>query len=250
MSRRRKRSKTQTESFQDRVKSNPQKPNVLLEGDSWFGFLPWDNISNHVKATGKYNVHDVSNSGEEMLDMLSGKSRMQLIRSMKACQFDYILWSGGGNDIFSNLYFFLNGDSSNALPKRFKNKVNQLEQAYFDLCYLRDEYCPAAKIITHEYDYVYDTGKSIDIGPLTVAGPWLKPSLDALGVPLDRRKELLRMLIETFSVMLERVELSNKNFVVAKTQGTLKQEHWNDELHPNQEGFKLISQKMIDLMNK
>lgn len=237
--RRKHKPKTRLQRFKSDAKRNPEKPSVLAEGDSWLGrSLPGKNLGDYVEESGKYNFFNIANSGEEMLEMLSGVRRKRLKKYLQFHNWDYILWSGGGNDIFADLGFYMEGD-------RMIRRMKQLEYAYKDLADLRDTYAPHAQIITHNYDRVQASGKALKVGLLTVAGPWLKPALEAREVSVERWDSLLEGYMIAYGLLLDRLSREIPNFKFVRTHGTISPDEWSDELHPNEAGFEKLANVII-----
>lgn len=164
--------------------------------------------------------------------------------------FDCILFSGGGNDIVAaNLPVLLNTYKSGYTWEdclnmvRFRRRLLEIEHVYLDLADLRDDYQPSAYIFTQGYDYAIPTGKGVRIFGFEVAGKWIKARMDAENIPEGFHRTILDHMLSEFDNLLIRLEQTIPRCVHVRTQGTLKDPDWANELHPTTAGFKKIAAK-------
>lgn len=247
--------------YRDIKKSRPEAVGMLLEGDSWFAYpmIVSTNIVNELKQlNGSAIVQlDASHSGDDARQMLCGEQFAYLFRVMaeEKLAFDCILFSGGGNDIVAqNLPVMLNAyqpgmtweDCLN-MP-RFRRRLSELEAVYLDLADLRDDYQPAAWIFTHGYDYAIPTGEGFKVLGVTVAGKWIKARMDSKNIPENFQRKILDHMLAEFDNMLIRLEQTVPRCVHVRTQGTLKDSDWDNELHPTPEGFRKITNKFQEAL--
>ncbi len=242
--------------YRDGRKARPEPVGMLIEGDSWFAFPMWlrTNIVAELKNINEDKIVqlDLSASGDEARQMLSGDEFAELYRIMaqENLQFDCILFSGGGNDIVStNLPVLLNtyhaGDTWEDclnMP-RFRRRLQEIENAYLDLADLRDDYQPDAWIFTHAYDYAIPSGKGVRLLGLEAAGGWLKEVMDARNIPAILQQEIVNHLLSEYDNLLIRLEQTHDKWRHVRTQGTLADDEWGDEMHPTTAGFKKVAAK-------
>lgn len=233
------------------VKHHPERPIILSEGDSWFSFPTRKNIIDHIQKMGKFDLYRLERSGDEIVEIMSGKQKRKLRNLLIKYPFDLILFSGGGNDITSEDLFSLLNDRSkvksweDAINKeRFYRRLEHIKNAYLDLIDLRDDYRETCTIMTHGYDYPIPCDKGACIFGYRVTGPWMKPYMEQNNITSKTEQRFIaKWLIQHFDEMLKDLESKTKNFIYIKTAGTLDPEDWGDELHPTSAGFKKIADK-------
>jgi hypothetical protein len=247
--------------YRDGKKARPKAVGMLLEGDSWFGFPMWltTNIVNELKNTFQDKIVqlNLSQSGDEARQMLCGEQFAGLYKVMaqQRLQFDCILFSGGGNDIVStNLPVLLREYTPGATWEdclnmaRFQRRLDEIEFAYRDLADLRDDYQPNAWIFTHAYDYAVPSGQGVRILGLEVAGGWLKEVMKGWRIPPKIQQEIIDHMLAQLDDRLIKLSQTHRNWKHVRTQGTLKDNEWHDELHPTSAGFKKITAKFKDAL--
>jgi hypothetical protein len=200
---------------------------------------------------------NLSASGDEAREMLCGDQFAELYRILaeERLTFDCILFSGGGNDIVStNLPVMLNNYENGMtwedclnMP-RLNRRLQEIENAYRDLADLRDDYQPNAWIFTHSYDYAIPSGKGVRILGLEAAGGWLQEVMNARSIPPKMQQEIIDNMLARLDDMLIRLGQTHENWKHVRTQGTLSDGEWADELHPTSAGFKKVTAKFQDAL--
>lgn len=249
--------------YRDGKKSRPRAVGMLFEGDSWFAFPMWlrTNIVAELKNTFQDKIVqlDLSASGDEVREMLCGDQFARLYQAFadEGLTFDCILFSGGGNDIVStNLPVMLRTYKEGMTWEdclnmtRFARRLEEIENAYRDLADLRDDYQPNAWIFTHSYDYAIPSGKGVKILGLEVAGGWLKDVMDARHIPPKVQQDIVDHMLSNFDDMLLKLEQTHDKWRHVRTQGTLTDKDWEDELHPTTAGFKKIAGKFVTALGE
>ncbi|WP_028021537.1 SGNH/GDSL hydrolase family protein [Enterovibrio calviensis] len=249
--------------FKDLVELHPKAKKVLAEGDSWFAYpgkyaylgrAP--NIIAHLNKKDDLVIYDASSNSDEAIEMLSGKQKFSLLKRISHTEFDYILFSGGGNDIVGryDFGFLLNTKTPEMTwrqcinDKRLKLRFTQIASTYEYLCELVLMYSKKkdVKIVAHTYDYPIPSPrgyKAFDIIPLRE--PWLYPYFYQKEIfDHQDQKNIITYILKKFHEALKRISRRYPSLVVVNTQRTLRENHWNDEIHPTSEGFKLISEKI------
>ncbi|MEI6356450.1 MAG: hypothetical protein WCP53_05035 [Verrucomicrobiota bacterium] len=119
--------------------------------------------------------------------------------------------------------------------------MDQIEAAYEELVDLRDDHRPGCVIFTHAYDLAIPTGKAIKLPGLKV-GPWMQPYLSQRGIddPAMQR-QIIRYMLEQFGELMSKLEKRHHGIVYVRTQGTLEDTQWGDELHPAAAGFTQVA---------
>ncbi len=234
---------------------------IIAEGDSWFDyplegdpFRAGDVISRLEDIIPYPILKALPTRGDETRFMLGVKQRAKLkaLLEDRTRDFNVLLFSGGGNDLVGDsLRLWLrkreavNGNVKLALSDvGFGGLLNLVRIAYEDLLDLRDEIVAKSpgrsiKVFLHEYDWAIPSGSGV-----CGYGPWLKPSLDDRNWhdPSEARAVVQEMLVR-FAAMLGDVARQYTDVIVVKTQGTLQDSEWHNELHPNRAGFRKIAAK-------
>jgi len=245
----------------DALRRTPSKVGFLVEGDSWFSFPKWlrTNVLQELRDIndGKAAFLNFADTGDDARGMMSGKQFDELLMLLEErrrdstgeLRFDAILFSGGGNDIVGPGLLSLLKPYQDGMTEhdclhqvRFDSRLRQIEAAYEELIILRDDYLTGVPIFAHTYDYLQPTGK----GVLT-AGPWLLDYLaaDKYGkkIKTELHAPLVRLLVDGFNGMLDRLVANHANVIKVDARGTLLPTEWQDEIHPSAAGFRKIANK-------
>ena len=256
----------------------PDRLNIVSEGDSWFAYPPAgifagkpSNLISYLSkwTKGKANFLTLASSGDEAVDMISGKQKHKLIDIIRWHKepgttgrkpLDLILFSGGGNDLVGRNDFerFLKKSNTGTTAQsyvnlgRLKRKGKQIKLAYDELVDIRNQYSPTTRIISHTYDYPYpsDTGGEF-LGGLIRTKAWMKRFMDdpAVAVPDALQVEVIKLFFDTIGDSLTALGNKRNGLEIVETRGTLKGEKaWLNEIHPNSKGFKAIAAKIFKEM--
>lgn len=246
--------KSRFQEYLDKLAADPGKVGILSEGDSWFA-LPLPSRPNIVdvlikKFSGHAAWYRLEASGDESRVMLAGAQWEKVCKTLARprARFDVILFSGGGNDIVGRCLLPLLRQRENWMTwrdcineRRLQNRLNQIEGAYHELLALRDDYQPNAWVFAHDYDRAIPGDKPIRLGPFKV-GPWMKPHLESKGITNRQdQRQIVWFMLDRFSQLLQKLEQSYPRFHHVRTQGTLTENEWGDEIHPTKTGFEKIA---------
>ena len=254
------------------------KPVVISEGDSWFGYPDGclashngSNIIDHIEDTERFNIFRLESNGDEAGCMMTGKQKAFMIYALKEINKNlkkisnsvkpyvaYILFSGGGNDIVGkgDMPRFLNKwqdgmDAYSAINwgglSGFDSEIERIRDAYETLIEIRNKHSPNTMIVTHGYDLLPPSGKKARfLGGLIKSGPWIKPFMTAKGINDPAiQQEIINIMIEKFNNMLDHFEQTTDNFIKTETVGTINANQWINEIHPNKQGFKKVANKFL-----
>jgi len=229
---------------------------MLIEGDSWFAFpmVLRTNITAELKRINQDKIVQLpaAKVGNEIRAMLCGDQYAYLFEVMAEdnLSFDCLLLSGGGNDIVDvNLPALLNQYESGMMwedclnMRRFNRRLQEIESAYLDVADLREDYQPAAWIFTHAYDYAIPSGQGVRILGIEAAGGWIQEQMDAKAIPAGFQRQIIDYMLARFDDRLIQLEQAHEKWCHIRTQGTLKDSDWGDELHPTTAGFQKITAK-------
>ena len=246
---------------------------LIAEGDSWFDY-PMHDVLQMLEDEHLFDVESVAHKGDCVEDMAHSKGQFEeFARRLEKLLSDEkvpraILLSGGGNDIAGDEFAILLNHAASRLPPLNEDIVRgvidvRLKEAYArlisSLTAIAKSYLgQPIPIVTHGYDYPIPDGRGFMGGWWKLPGPWLQPGFERKG-HLDRTKNTLviEQLIDRFNAMLAAVsalpEFAHVHYLdlrgTLKHDGTYKQ-HWANEMHPNETGFELVTQKFANLIGK
>lgn len=170
-------------------------------------------------------------------------------------KFAGILFSGDGNDIIGRALLPLLNAGVEGRPwmncinlVRFDRRLQEIENAYHDLADLRDDYQPEAYIFIHAYDFPIPGDKPMHVG-LMRAGPWMKPHINSKGItnPTSQRA-IMTYMLKRLDGLMQKLEQQHQRVIYVRTQNTLTDKEWDDEMHPTTEGFKRIAAVLQDAL--
>jgi hypothetical protein len=229
----------------------------VADGDSWFDYplpvLDPKDVRDSLTGIGSPRpiILKLAYVGATTTALLGVEKRNRLIAALKNPlngPIDFIMFSGGGDDLVGNQFRFWLRDASAAHgdPRGAVNHelladiLSVVLAAYADLAQIRQQYAPQALLLVHAYDFAIPTG----IGVCPAVGPWLKPSLDDRGwTGLADGSGIVRQILIEFKQRLLAFCATVPNAVLVETQGTLATNEWANELHPTPDGFRLIAEK-------
>lgn len=255
---------TDSRIYDQLVASHPSAKKVLAEGDSWFAYPrefilagPAANIVDQLAKRKDLVIYSTSSNGDEVVTMLSGKEKFSLLKRLKYSKFDYLLFSGGGNDIVGryDFDFLIRPWSQGATwqdcidEERLAIKLEQLRGAYKSLCELVAEFSAnkEIKIVTHTYDLAIPSEEGFELFDIVPMGKsWMYPYLKEKNIlDANDRKEIVKYIMIQFKEMLLGIENKYGSILkVVNTQGTLTESEWRNEIHPTSAGFKKIADKI------
>jgi hypothetical protein len=250
--------------FDDLVAQHPKARKILAEGDSWFAYPrqfiiagPSANIVDQLAKRKDLVIYSTASNGDEAVAMLSGEQKFALLKKLRHTHFDYLLLSGGGNDIVGRYDFdFLIRPRPNGggwldciHQERLAIKLRQLESAYLSLCEVVGEFSQnkEIRIVTHTYDLAIPDKSGFELFDVIPLGKsWMYPYLVKKGIadPGEQRA-IVAHIMGGFREMLLVVQARYPGLIkVVDTQGTLGESEWRNEIHPTSGGFRKIAEKI------
>jgi nitroreductase len=224
---------------------------LFAEGDSWFNYPLGHAVISQLQGLIHTPIANFAWPGAETRQLLGLHERQEIQKRLKdgpepGRKWDVLLFSGGGDDIVGDqMVLFLDRydptkPPETVLNKRFEEVLDLVMGAYQDLVKLRDQLSRNTLMVAHSYDYAWATGQGA-----CWLGPWLKPSLDYVGVPQGAAQHaVVGSMLKRFETRLQAVATAAGNFLIVPTPGTLKTAaEWANELHPKDPGFGLIARK-------
>lgn len=250
--------------YRDLVDERPDGIRILAEGDSWFAYprkfilLGSDaNVIDHLGGNPDLLIYNTSNNGDEASEMISGEQKFSLIKRLTYNEFDFMLFSGGGNDLVGryDFDFVLRERSDESMgwrecinDERLTLKLKQLECTYRILCQLVEEHStnPNIKIVTHTYDVAPPRQTGFELFDLFPLGKsWMHPYLEKYNIRNpDDQKAVVAHMLSGFRDMLRHVAVDHPILQVVDTHGTVADDQWRNEIHPTSQGFGLIADKI------
>jgi len=253
---------------------SPVSAGVLIaEGDSWFDY-PFNDVLQILEDDFLYDVESVAHKGDTVDDMAHSGGQFEefarrlekLLRANKVPR--AILLSGGGNDIAGDEFAILLNHAASSLPAINDDIVRGLIDVRLRAAYARiisglttiaQKYLGRPiPIVTHGYDYALPDGRGFWGGWGPLPGPWLEPGFQRKGhVDFGKNSAVVVKLIDRFNTMLKDVSATPgfEHVHYLNLRNTLKhganyEKDWENELHPTEVGFKLVSKKFADLIAK
>lgn len=237
----------------------PQLPlRIYAEGDSWFDFpfggKPFRKGDVIAKLAEKipYPILNDAVRGEEVRQMLGVTQRQRLVERLtdQKRNFNVVLFSGGGNDLVGDPFCLwirpksaTDGKPASAVDETaFAHALGVVRAGYEQLIDIRDRIIEREQgrriaVFIHAYDLAIPSGQGV-----CGFGPWLLPALKLQGWDgATEGKEILRIVMRKFDAMLQDIAFRRADVHHVKTQGTLGEGEWNDELHPTGPGFAKIA---------
>jgi hypothetical protein len=250
------------------IRRFPARTNLVAEGDSWFAYPPKgllfgrpSNVISHLRRKQRFNLLQLSSSGDEAVQILSGRSKLRLIEAIERHPVHFLLFSGGGNDLVGryDFDFFLrsgvdSSDWSDYLHHdRVERRIAQIRAAYADLLDFCSTYSrnPDIRVVTHTYDYAVPDPQGAEFvgGLLKLRGgrSWVYPYLRARNVPRRFDRTLVRHLIDCLAECLLELEAAHPaRLTVADTRGSVDPTRdWLNEIHPTSKGFGKIAERVF-----
>ena len=229
----------------------PTRPQLLSEGDSWFQHPTIADIIDHVSKF--YPVHCLSAAGDTMRNWArEGKIFAAIAERQPAV----LLLSGGGNDILGeDMRKFLaekfddaaEGEHSERFfGQIFGQELDAIVEIYRTVfSWLRANY-PQVQVLIHGYDYprplAADTKKT----------SWLGKYLTEKNILRAKdRTAAIHYMMDQFNQELEKVAAEFPEQVYyLDLRGIVRDDQWNDEIHPDDNGFQDVAQRFILKINE
>ena len=230
-------------------KRHPDYPVIVSEGDSWFQF-PHPNLKEIIDhLLDQYAVLSLGAAGDT-IDNYFRKG--ELFSALATEQADFLLLSGGGNDILGPEIKELLADDidedaapEGAQPERFlneqfKDKMERLSDIYRRIFERVQSDHPQVQVICHGYDYILPNPKT------GWFGVHLKDKVKRRG----DQKALADLLIDRFNEKMIETAKSFPNVHFLDNRNTVKEFLWHDEIHPNTKGFFDVALKFHQKLNE
>lgn len=220
------------------------RPVVVAEGDSWFLFpiLVKDTIDYVME---RYPVRSIAAAGDELEGY---KKTGQMLKEVAEIRPDYVLISGGGNDIIGPEIadMLLEGVAPGQSPRDYLNdeydrrteKLKELYTYFFDEL---DQHHSVKRVFVHGYDFV-----RADLEEKVIKKGWVNKHMleKKIDDPTDRSR-IINFLVDNFNQMLEDLSKDYDKVTYLNMRGQIASDEWHDEIHPNDVGFAKVGNGFI-----
>ncbi len=234
--------------YNDMVKKNPNLPRFVAEGDSWFQHPLLTDIIDQIGRY--YPVYCLSEAGDTIRNYLKEGQYLQAINEVDPAVF---LISGGGNDILgeSMVKFLHKGFEEAEEGKRparfftaaFKDELESVIEMYRTIFLDLQKRKPGMKVFVHGYDYPHPQASG------SKKRSWIGQYLDGCDICREGdRHAAVRYMMDEFNKRLKALteEPEFKEQVeYIDLRKTVKDNQWDDEIHPTDEGYQDVSLKFL-----
>jgi len=235
--------------FERAKRKMPGKPVVIAEGDSWFlyPFLVKDTIDYVMED---FPVRSIAAAGDTLENY---KNSNQLLTETADIRPEFVLISGGGNDIIGpEIVDILKKNAGKGLlPQEYLNekyperrkKLIELYSYFFEE--LRKHHS-VKHIFVHGYDYV-----RADQPEEVIQKGWVNKYMIEYGIKnAGDRERLIRYLVDNFNSDLEELVSKYDHVSYLNMRGLVNENEWYDEIHPNDAGFGKVGSQFINAIKQ
>lgn len=223
---------------------------IVAEGDSWFQYpiRLLDTLDHLYKL---YAIRSFAEAGDTLGHYLKEKEYLNAIKDEQAQIF---LVSGGGNDILGSQFQQFLRDTpaeDDITPGRylkgaFNDKLDDLEKWYRDMFTELHNRYPNLRILVHSYDYIIPV--DTDLQPKKTS--WLGKYMILKHMdPQAERESVIRFIVDEFNKRLQKVVAAFPGVVYyVNVRDIVARDSWYDEIHPTNDGFGLVADKFVDII--
>lgn len=247
--------------YAEKKRSGRQR--ILTEGDSWFDYPPHRNIIDWLDAEDEYALKRFEVSGDTVANMASDANLAMLQAAAKKEKPTCILFSGGGNDLFTKIasppdmkwiYLAFRDYTAGASARDhidavvWDKKKTEIRHGYVSVIEKLGQMAP---IIVHGYDYLVPNGDPVRYDGFRLTGPWILPALKKRKiVDEELQRGILRAIIDDFNEILESLARTYPlSLLHVDLRGTLdEKDDWGNEIHATEDGFDRISKQFADVI--
>lgn len=226
-------------------------PIVVAEGDSWF-LYPRPGVKDTLDyIMNDYAVYSLADAGDDVADYIKNN---ELITKVAELQPDFVLISGGGNDVLgSEIQSMLRQRVSDAKsPQAYiiedvlDAKMKFLDESYRTFFSKIKVLVPNVKIFIHGYDYIQGKRDQeiIDKG-------WANKYMIEAGImDFKERDHVIHFLVDRFNTILKGYEEEFDYVVYINNRNTVAYPEWMDEIHPNNIGYGKVAGNFLKRMKE
>lgn len=227
----------------------PDKPVIVAEGDSWFlfPFLVKDILDYLMES---FPVQSLAAAGDELGNY---KKDGKLLEAVAETRPKYVLISGGGNDIIGpEIEHILEANipvgqaATEYLNDKFDENLEKLKGLYRYFIEELKNHDSVEQLFLHGYDYI-----RVDHVEKFVAKGWVNRYMLERGMnDADDRERVIRHLIDSFNGILADLAKDDSFVTYLDLRGQVGEGQWHDEIHPNDEGYGILSKVFVEAINK
>jgi hypothetical protein len=272
-----------------RAGERPFQGHLILEGDSWFSYPVYDEVTEVLRDEFNYNTRSAAHHGDTAQEMAYLPGQLSQLESLFEDLVSdkhvprAILLSCGGNDVMDALAALMNPQGSGAAiwhPAVVQAVIHeQLPLAISALIgravALSDRYFRQKRpVLVHGYGNPVPDGRGFTF-VATLAGPWMKPVFirkgrasaedDEPGEELQANADAIEELMAIFNntILPGIAETANEQYAAdvvhyVDVRGVLSsrladddyQNDWANELHPTGEGFQKVAQVIDEAIRR
>lgn len=216
---------------------------IVDEGDSWFQYpFLLDDIVDNFNKEDDFAVFSLS-AGGDLIEHIAVHREYDEALSETAA--NVLLLSGGGNDLLGNGRFsqLLNPYKPDTSPLDMINQQilelvsDRIIGYYRQICSDVYRNHPHVTIFVHGYDT-----------PLPMhGGEYFGKPLEDAGIPLEVGRQIIELIVTYFKSRLSILTEDYSNYKFVDLTGTVGShlKSWEDELHPDNAGFRRAAVPLI-----
>ncbi|HCL56027.1 MAG TPA: hypothetical protein DHW82_03340 [Spirochaetia bacterium] len=218
------------------LKQKPGAIRIVSEGDSWFQHPFVHDIIDYLIDWG-YAMRCFSDAGDQLANMVFQSEFLEALKTENPRLF---LLSGGGNDFLAPSVFetLVMSKAPYLIKDKLEEKMVSIKANIEALLTQIHGVLPELPVLMHGYDYVIPSNLSLFV--------WIYPVLVSKGITeRQTQKYIVQCLIDRFNEVLIEVEKNYPGrFYYTDIRGTVFENEWYDEIHPNDNAFERISEKV------
>ena len=214
-------------------------PLIAAEGDSWFQYpFRLKDVIDWGFET--YAIYCRSEAGDTLENMVR---RAEYLDALERTGGRVLLLSGGGNDLVAggnlaqHLRPFDPQPAAGAVPARAPSAASSTapSPASRRSCAPSGRAFPSCRVICHGYDYTIPND-----------GNWLGKPMATRGIA-DRglQKAIAHEMVDRLNTRLINLANQTPRIAFVDVRGTVGDGRWFDELHPTNEGYGLVTKKIV-----
>ncbi|WP_133486878.1 D-Ala-D-Ala carboxypeptidase family metallohydrolase [Aliiroseovarius marinus] len=220
--------------FRDKLKAGYTGPIIVSEGDSWFQYPVrlHDTIDYLMKP---YAVFSLGAAGDLLKKMADKQEYLNALDDEKG---EILLLSGGGNDLVAGGALASHLEKydpalkpADYLLPSFHTLLDDAIHNYGRMFRDVQQHFPHVSVLCHGYDY-----------PIPDGGRWLGAPMEEQEI-VDKKlqRDIAVEMMDAFNRRLRRLAQSVPNATYIDCRGLVKDEHWHDELHPDNTGYAEVA---------
>jgi lysophospholipase L1-like esterase len=253
---------------------------VLAEGDSWFslGGVPAGNVLLALDFRKSTLVVNIADPGDTLVKNIGDPKHMREFRRLVADErfaykWDFILLSGGGNDLIADAGDVLRrnppagGSAADCVDTQKLEKLKSKIQEHFGfIADMRDssEANKLTPIFAHTYDYPTARNAPAQVLGLPHGKSWLFEAFTAAGIPAALWKDLGDYLLDQLAESILALDcrrtaapgslpaplqkfyaINTRNVLERAAPGTVGSSgDWLNEIHPNALGNRKLAGRL------